>query len=78
MPCCEQLEVYRLHGATGDKYTYFPQAAVGAAITLSKGPNVMPLAPAVAADAERFDPSLRASKRAIGSIGICLREGRPI
>lgn len=35
MPSQEQLEVYRQHSATGDKYTYFLLAAVGAAIALS-------------------------------------------
>ena len=35
MPSQEQLEVYRQHSATSDKYTYFLLAAVGAAIALS-------------------------------------------
>lgn len=35
MPSQEQLEVYKQHSATSDKYTYFLLAAVGAAIALS-------------------------------------------
>ncbi|WP_309683024.1 hypothetical protein [Polaromonas sp.] len=34
MPSQEQLEVYRQHSATSEKYTYFLLAAVGAAIAL--------------------------------------------
>lgn len=35
MPSPEQLEVYKQHSATSDKYTYFLLAAVGAAIALT-------------------------------------------
>lgn len=35
MPSEEQLEVYRQHNATSDKYAYFLLAAVGAAIALT-------------------------------------------
>lgn len=35
MPSQGQLEVYRQHSATSDKYTYFLLAAVGAAIALA-------------------------------------------